>query len=266
MSYRKPRTLDVARAIGRVTFREVIRDKILYNIILCAVLLFSISFLASRLTFVRPERVVLDFGLSAVNISCAMIAIFTGSSLIGREFDRRTIYVALSHPISRAQFVLGKFAGIAAVIVLNWALLSVAYLGILRLSAGPESGLFALSLFSALFLVLLQSLVISSLAILFSTFSTTSLSAIFSIGMYLVGNNISEIRAVALKTRSPLGKYFFNTLASVLPNLENFNLGSKVTYGLPVSGAFMLTSTVYGIVLVSLFLLFAGLLIRGREV
>jgi Cu-processing system permease protein len=262
----KPRTWDVSRAIAKVTFFEVIRDKILYNIIVCAALLFAVGFLASRLTFIRPERVTLDFGMSAVNISCAMIAIFTGSSLIGREFDRRTIYVALSHPISRAQFVLGKFMGIASVVAVNWLLLSIAYLALLWLSGGSLSGLLSSTLFVGLFLLLFQSVTVSALAILFSTFSTTSLSAIMTIGLYLVGNNVSEIHAVASKVKSPVGAGLLRAVATVMPNLEHFNLRERVTYALPVSASFVAVSVLYGTILTAFLLFLAGLLIRRREV
>lgn len=264
--FQRPRTWNVARAIARVTFSEVIRDKILYNIIVCAALLFAIGFLASRLTFLRPERVTLDFGMSAVNISCAMIAIFTGSSLLGREFERRTIYVALSHPISRAQFVLGKFLGIASVIAVNWLLLSLTYLTLLWLSAGEMRILLSGALAAGLFLLLIQSCVIASLSILFSTFSTTSLAAIMTIGLYLVGNNVSEIRAVAARIKNPAGAMTLNAAATFLPNFEHFNLGSKITYGLPVTWQFVATGVLYGLLLSALLLGLAGILIRGREV
>lgn len=264
--YLRPRTWSVSRAIARVTFFEVIRDKILYNIIVCAALLFSVGFLASRLTFIRPERVTLDFGMSAVNISCAMIAIFTGSSLLGREFERRTIYVALSHPISRAQFILGKFLGIVSVIAVNWLLLSLSYLLLLWLSVGELRILLSGALFAGLFLLFFQSCVISAISILFSTFSTTSLSAIMTIGLYLVGNNVSEIRAVAARVKNPAGSIFLNGVATFIPNFEHFNLGSKVTYGLPVSAQFMVTGVLYALLLCAFLLVLAGILIRGREV
>ncbi|MEO7162097.1 MAG: hypothetical protein ABI041_04185, partial [Bdellovibrionia bacterium] len=83
----RPSTVAVTRAVGWVTFLEIIRDKVLYNIILCAGLLLSVGFLASRLTFIRPERVILNFGLTGVTLSCAMIAIFTGAGLLSKEFD-----------------------------------------------------------------------------------------------------------------------------------------------------------------------------------
>jgi Cu-processing system permease protein len=266
VSHERPTTGAVAKAVGWVTFLEVIRDRVLYNIILCCFLLFGVGLLASYLTFIRPERVILDFGLSAVAISCAMIAIFTGSSLLGKEFERRTIYVALCHPISRAQFILGKFVGLGSVIGLNWLLLSVCYLALLGITADKLTDVFSFTLFIALFLVLIQSLVIASIAIFFSTFSTTSLSAMLTIGLYLIGNNISQIKLMATKLKSPVETYLLDALATVLPNFEHFNFGTKVTYGLPASWQFVSLGILYGLFMVAMHLVLAGLLIQGREV
>ncbi|MBC7691110.1 MAG: ABC transporter permease [Methylotenera sp.] len=256
-----PKTHQVALAVARVTFSEVIRDKILYNIILLAVLLFGVSILASQLSFITPERIILDFGMSAVNLSCSMIAIFTGSWLIGKEFERRTVFVALSRPISRHQFVLGKYLGLMQVIALNWVLLSLLLSGLLLLTGGT----FNPTLITGLFLFLLQSLVLGSLALMVSSFTTTSLSVIICIGFYLIGNNISQIRSVADQSKSDSAKAVLKGLALILPNLEHFTLGTKVTYGLPVTGAFVATATGYAFVLSAFCLICAGIFLKRKE-
>lgn len=260
------RTIQIAKAIGKVTFLEIIQDKVLYNIVLCAILLFGAGFLASRLTFIKPERVVLDFGLSAVALSCTMIGIFTGASLLVKEFERRTIYVALCHPISRGQFIFGKFAGLVAVLFVNWLLLSVSYLVILCISGENGAALISTTLFGGLFLVLIQSMLIASVSVLFSSFSTTSLSVIFSVGFYLTGNNITQLKLVAARLHSSFGSAVLRWIASMLPNFEYYSLGTKLTYGLPVSFRFMSWSVVYGTIMILLFLTLAGWLVQGREV
>jgi Cu-processing system permease protein len=255
----------VVRAIGWVTFLEIVRDKILYNIIVFAFLLLGVGLLASKLTFVRPDRVILDFGLSAVNLCCVLVGIFTGASALGREFERRTIFVALSRPISRFQFTVGKFAGIALVQLCNWALLTLAFLAILGMASMNFGLMMSSSLFWGLILVLAESLLIAGLALMFSTFTTTSLSAILTIGLFLVGNNVSQIRLVATRTKSPLASGLLNTLSNILPNLENFHLGFKVTYSLPTTFSYGAGTFVYGLLFAALFVSLAGLLIHSRE-
>jgi ABC-type transport system involved in multi-copper enzyme maturation permease subunit len=259
------RTTDVVRAIGWVSFREILRDKVLYNILLCAFLLLAISYLGSRLMIVRPERMVLDFGLSAVGISSAMLAIFTGAGMIGRELERRTFFVALSRPISRFQFVLGKYAGLAMILLLNWALLSMV-LSLIHLAVIPKGEPWLTApLAWSLVLLLFQSLMLGGLALLFSSFSTTALASILTIGLYLVGNNISQLRLIADRTPSPVLKPVLNAFASLLPNFEHFTTGTQVVYGLAVPLQFTATGILYAWVWVTFSLLAAGVLIRGRE-
>jgi ABC-type transport system involved in multi-copper enzyme maturation permease subunit len=262
---RAPSTLGVVRAVGWVTLLDIIRDKVLYNFILFAALLFGVGYLASRLTAVSPERVVLDFGLSSVMLSCSVIAIFTGSGLLAKEFERRTIQVALSRPISKGQFVLGKFVGLSAVIGLNWLLLVSSYLIILALSSA-HLDTFTPVLCAALLLIFLQALVVAGISIVFSTFSTTSLTVMCTSGLYLIGTNITQLRLLAARSESPTSRVLLKIIAAALPNLEYFNLGTKVTYGLPVTNAFLGVSLLYGLVLIVLLLLISGILIHTREV
>ncbi|OFZ71791.1 MAG: hypothetical protein A3K03_04180 [Bdellovibrionales bacterium RIFOXYD1_FULL_44_7] len=262
------RKFYVAQAIGKVTFFEIIRDKVLYNIVLCSFLLLAISFLAARLAVFKQDRVLLDFGLTALNLSCLMIAVFNGASMIGKEFERRTVLVALSRPISRLEFVLGKFAGLAAVITVNWLLLTVSFIIIMVATASVDLGnAIGFTFAAALILGLLQSFMVAAIAVFFSSFSTTSLSVIFTIGLYLIGTNISQLRWLASKTEfneagiAPLLNFF----AAILPNFEHFNLGPKVTYNLPLTWSYLLATVTYGLVISSLAILLSGVLIQRKE-
>ncbi|MDR3608027.1 MAG: ABC transporter permease subunit [Oligoflexia bacterium] len=262
-----PSALDTAGAVAKVTFFEIMRDKVLYNVLICGIFLIVLGLLASRLSYIRPERILLDFGHSAIALSCALIAIFLGSGLIGREFERRTIHMALSRPVLRSHFVFGKFLGICAVITANWLLFLVAYLGILFLmraewQVSPIHG----ALFWSVVFALLQSFVLASLAIFFSTFSTTSLSVIFTVGTYLVGVNISRLHAVVSKLGTGGGLRSLDFAISLLPNLEHFDLGLHLTYGVPVSGASVLLAFAYAAAVCGVFLLLAGVLIRSKDV
>ena len=261
MIHASPSTLAVARAVARVTFSEIMRDKILYNIVLFGLILFGVSILAARVTFISPERVILDFGMSALNISCAMIAVFTGASVLSREFERRTVYVALSHPISRTQFVFGKFLGLAGVIALNWILLSVILGFLYHLNYGVLNS----TILVGVFFLFIQSLMLSGLALLISSFSTTSVAVIITIGFYLIGNNISQLRLLGVQSHSSFERHILNWVSQLLPNLEFFNLGVKVTYGIPVTAAFAFTSLLYGATVTTACLLVSGVLLKRKE-
>jgi len=254
----------VILAVARVTFQEILRDKVLYNTVVISGLLFGVGVLASKLTFIRPDRVVLDFGLTAIAISNGFLAILIGSGMLAREFERRTILVALTKPITRIQFLLGKFVGLGGVLVLNSLLLSAGYLLVLRvLSEG--GAIFSSTLGWALLLLGVQSLVLAALAVFFSSFSTASLAVMMTFGTYVIGINCSQIRMLALKQDSAIVQGVLQFVASSIPNFEHFNLGLKVTYGLPILPQFILTSLVYGSTWILLLMLFSGVLLERRE-
>jgi len=256
----------VVWAVGKVTFLEVIRDRLLYNILVFTVLLFSVGILASRLAVViSSERVILDFGLTALRLSGTAIGIFVGSTLVIREVERRTIHVALSHPITRLQFVFGKYLGLAGILILNWFLSGLAYFFLLMLFNGTQF-VSSATLGWAVVFAALEGLFMGSLAVFFSSFTTVSLSIIFCIGLYLVGNSITQIQLVANQAGGSLQGNFLKILATTLPNLEHFNLGLKVTYNMSVPGAFLIYGALYGLVLILFFLMMAGLLLGFKEV
>lgn len=260
-TFKRPSTWAVVRSVGQVTFTDIVRDKVLYNSVICAVLLMAAAYLASRLSFTRPERVVIDFGLTVINLASALIAIFIGAPMLGREFDRRTIYVALSKPVSRFQFLLGKYFGLISVLFVNWILLSVVYLGILYFVEGRPTP----TLFSGMTLLFFQTSLIAAIAVMFSSMSTASVSAMLTLGLYLLGNNISQVRFVAIKSESPVARELLNMVARVVPNMEYFNLGTKVTYGLPVAASELVFSIFYSVLLSAALLCLAGLLVRHKD-
>jgi Cu-processing system permease protein len=258
--------VKVIPAIGWVTFREIIRDKILYNILVISVLLFGLGFLASKMTFLRPDRIILDFGISAVGLSSVAIAILIGSGMVNRELERRTIFLALSRPISRFQFIAGKFFGLSLVLLLNWSLLCATFLAILALSSSGDINNFHPTLFGALILLLCQSLMMAGVSVLISTFSTTSLSAVMSVGIFLIGNNVTQIQLITSKMHQGIGSFALDTLSFIVPNLEYFNLGTKVTYGIPVPMSFIGIGVCYSIVVSIFCVLMAGIFLHGKEV
>lgn len=248
-------------AIARVTFSEIIRDKVLYNIILFGAVLFALSYAASTLSFLVPARIALDFGFSAINISCAMVAILNGSAMLAREFERRTVLVALARPISRRQFVVGKFTGLCGVVFLNWLLLSIALTTLYTLLGGELS----LTYFEALALLLLQAWLLSSLSVFFSTFTTTSVSVIIMVGIYLMGNSVSVMLDLLQKMKSQELSLILKKMTTLIPNLEHYNVGFTVTYALPISSSFLGVSFLYMCLWIGLALFGAGLFLAQRE-
>ncbi len=265
----KPSSWPVARAVARVTFLEILRDRVLYNVMLIAVLLLGLALLASQLGFVNADRVVLDVGVSATNLSCALLGIFLGASVLNREFERRTIHVALSHPVSRPQFLAGKYLGVALAVAVNWALLCgvflLLYAGLADLKASLLLARLGGALGAALFLLLLQGWVAAALAMAFSAYSSTAVSALLALGCYLVGNNVSELQAIAARSTSPGLKTLAALVGHGMANFEVFNLKDKVTYDLPVGGSLLVWTALYAGLWIGIAILAASVLVRTKE-
>ena len=265
---RMPSSWQVVRAVSEVTRSEILKDRVLYNVLLVALLMLGVTFLASQLSFIHPYRVVLDFGSSAVMLACVMVSLFLGASLVIKEFDRRTILVALSHPISRFQFLIGKYVGLAQVLFLNWLAL-VLVMAALYYGSSHDSEFAPLIqspvVIWAFVFIWIESLIVAAIAVLFSTFSTISVSVMLTLGVLVLGHNISELSFLAVKTESSVLKLVIRGFTKILPNFELYSLKSQLTYGLPLPSAVIVSTLLYSLVYLGMVLVAAGVLIRGRD-
>ncbi len=257
-------TQQVARvnAIARVTRQEILKDKILYNILLFAILLFGVSILASRLSFIQPDRILLDVGFSAVTLGCIAIGVLFGAQMVSREIERRTLWVALARSVSPTEFLLGKFFGCAQVVFLNWMLMVLVETGVLF--SLSEFGM-EWVVFKAFLLPLFLGVMFVAVAMFFSSFTTTSLAVIFSIGMFLMGTQITVLREVIANMKAPwLEKILGFFLVFIVPS-EDYQLGFMVTYRKDIESMYLLkclaVALFYGVFLT----IFSGKLIRSRE-
>lgn len=234
------------------TFRETIRDKILYNLVLFAFLLIGASVLLGTLTIGEQAHIVNDLGLAAINLVAVVVAIFVGIGLVTKEIERRTIYTILSRPITRVQFILGKYIGLGFIVVANVAIMFGMFLVSVWLSGNPIYG----SLFQAVQLILVETWLVMAIALFFSTFSTSILSATLTIGLYIIGHLTGDLKAIAEKSDNPLTESVMAALYYVCPNLEMLNVKGQAAGGNLVELGYQATATAYG-------LLYAGILLTG---
>ena len=238
--------------VAQNTFRETVRDKILYNLVFFALLLIGASVLLGSLTIGEQSRIINDVGLAAINLVGVIMAIFVGIGLVSKEIERRTIYTILARPITRTQFVLGKYCGLVFIGGLNIAIMFAMFLSTIWLSGNSIFG----SLFQAVELMWVEVLLVTALAMFFSTFSSPTLSAIMTLGFYVIGHLTGDLKGIAAKTKNPLTESIMTVLYYVCPNLEWLNIKGQAASGVPVSVEYQVAATAYG-------LLYAGLLLFG---
>lgn len=234
------------------TFRENLRDKILYNLLLFAVLLMGASTLLADLTILEHYKIMTDMGLAAINLVGVVIAIFVGIGLVSREIERRTVYTIIARPISRAQFVVGKYLGLVTTLLVNVAVMLAVYLATLWVFHAPVHW----ALVQAVQLIVVELLLVTAIALFFSTFSSATLSAIFTIGLYVIGHLTTDLKGIAQKSQSGAVKAVVNAVYYLCPNLDMLNMKGPAAMGMAIPASYQALATAYG-------LLYAGMLIVG---
>ena len=243
------------------TFRENLRDKILYNLLFFAVLLIGASVLLADLTIMEHHRMVTDMGLAAINLIGVIIAIFVGIGLVSKEIDRRTIYTIMARPISRARFIVGKYLGLVLTLAVNAAIMVIVFFGVLVMYRVPISGV----LLQAIQLIFIEWLVVTALALFFSTFSSTTLSAILTMAFYVIGHLTADLKGIAEKSDSGVVKAVMNSLYYVCPNLEMLNIKGQASHGVQVAFAYQGLATMYGLLYTVLLITAACVVFQRRD-
>jgi ABC-type transport system involved in multi-copper enzyme maturation permease subunit len=226
-------------AIASNTFREAIRDRILYLLLVFALLLMGLSQVLSLLTVGGEEKIIKDLGLASISLFGVLTAIFIGVALVSKEIERRTIYTIVSKPIHRHEFLLGKYFGLALTLFVNTSVMTLWFYLILLLKGFADARLLL-----AILLIFLELLLVTAFAILFSSFSTPILSTLFSLALYLVGH-LTWSLALLEERVGPAARALCRVLSWTLPNLEIFDIKGEVVHGAPVSAQIVLWAVVY---------------------
>lgn len=208
------------------TFREVIRDRILYGLVVFAVLLLFLSIALGQLSFDENIRLTANFGFTGVHIAAVALAIFVGSSLVAKEIDKQTILTLLARPITRGQFIVGKALGLLAVLTVVVAGLSV-ILGVFLHLLGFN---FTESFVYALIGVLAESAVLLSLALFFGAFARPSMTVVFTVAVFLLGHWVQSLHFFIKRSESEAFKILGTSISYIIPDLERFNWRSSPVY------------------------------------
>ncbi|HTS04749.1 MAG TPA: ABC transporter permease [Candidatus Eisenbacteria bacterium] len=231
--------------IASNTFREAVRDRVLYNLIAFAVLLSGAAILVSQISIEIERLVVINLGLTSVSLFGVVIAIFIGIGLVSKEIEKRTLYTVLSRPVRRWEFIVGKFFGLAGTLVVNTFFMAIGVFAALLYVAHKFTGGDGLILV-ALYFIVLQFLVICSLALLFSSFSSPLLSAILTFSLFVIGSFADDLRGFASITHG-LTHWIATGVAYLVPNFSTLNVISAVAHGQHISAQLVLQNTLYAL-------------------
>lgn len=246
--------------VAKATFRESLRDRILVLAALFALLMPALSLLLGDLAPGQNLRLVIDFGLGAINALLILLAVLLGSRLVARDLEQRIIYSILSKPLTRSQYLFGKYLGAAAVL---WLLLGI--LGfVFYLTLFVTAKLFVPIFLGPLVLFGLEAMVMLALTLLFTVVTAPLLAVIYAFGIFVVGHNLELIRSFAAK-EGGASRYFAEFAYHALPNLETFNLKNQVIYGEALPFGQWLWALAYGVFLLAALLTLASMALRAKE-
>ena len=251
-------------AVALNTFREAVRDRVLYNLVVFAILVVGASLLVGQVSLGIERLVLVNLGLTAINLFGIVIAIFIGIGLVSKEIERRTLYtIVAARPIRRWEFLLGKLLGLIGTLTVNAAFMTVGFFAaLLYLQRGlkAEDGY----LLIAIYFILLQFVLITSLALLFSSFSSPLLSSIFAFAVFIIGTFAEDLRAFAAMSSGGT-RWIAQSLAYIVPNFAGFNVITQVAHAVPVSGRLVLLNTVYALVYATAVTCAAMLIFERRD-
>lgn len=244
------------------TFREAVRDRVLYNLVLFVLLITVSAIFIGELTAGQEARTIVNLGLGAMLIFGAFISIFVGVSLVSKEIEKRTVYAIFSKPISRAEFILGKYLGLCLTLLVNVLIMGVGVALALFYVGGNG---FAITIWGAIYLLFLELTILTAVAILFSSFSSPALSALLSFFVFIIGHFSAALRDLAQNLGSQFAKYFFGTIYYLLPNLSNFVFRTETAHGITPPASMIFGATAYAIVYAAILLIITTLIFSRRN-
>jgi ABC-type transport system involved in multi-copper enzyme maturation permease subunit len=249
--------------IARNTFREAVRDRVLYLVVAFGILVLLSGKIIGWVSVGEDIKIVRDIGLTAVSFFGAMIALFVGTGLIQRELGGRTIYTILARPVARWEFIVGKYLGLLGTVLVATAAMAVVflvYLGIITslapgdpVGGGGAPSAFGWPVFQSLILSGFEMVLVTALAVFFSSVSTPILSAVFTFFAYVAGqfaSSVSLLAEMAAPKRgagSWVGHALLDLIYRVMPNLDLMNIRDSATHGFGISAGQMVWTIVYAL-------------------
>jgi ABC-type transport system involved in multi-copper enzyme maturation permease subunit len=265
------------RIIGHIAvnvFKESVRDKVLYSIVVFAVLLIATSYLLGQISAGQDVKIIKDLGLASISIFGLLIAVFIGIGLVWKEVEKRSIYALLSKPMRRDQLVLGKYFGLVLTLLINVTVMTGAFYALLAYiqltfpvplkqswpAPAPDP-----ALLKAIVLIMVELMLVTAIALFFSTFSSPFLSAMLTIGLWVIGHFNDDLRNFGAVVGSPIAAWITTALYYVLPNFAAFDVKAQVVHAQAVPLGYVGLTALYGITYLALVLAGAATIFSRRD-
>jgi len=246
------------------TFREAVRDRVLYNLIFFALVMIGAAIIVGQISIGIERLVIINLGLTAISIVGLVMAIFIGVGLVSKEMEKRTLYSLLAKPIRRWEFLVGKYAGLLLTLGVNTSFMTLGLAAALFYVGRPYVRSDA-TVLVAVYFILLELALVTALALFFSCFSSPMLSTLFTLGIYITGVFAQDIRNFGELTGNPALRAATKALYYLIPNFHNFNAIATAAHGGSIPFLLVAQNTLYAALYVTLLLVAASAVFSGRN-
>jgi ABC-type transport system involved in multi-copper enzyme maturation permease subunit len=246
------------------TFREAVRDRVLYNLVFFALVMIGAAILVGQISIGIERLVIVNLGLSAISLFGLVMAVFIGVGLVSKEIEKRTLHSLLAKPIRRWEFLVGKYAGLLLTLTINTAFMTLGLAAALFYLGRPLVRQ-DVSIVIAIYFILLALALVTALALFFSCFSSPMLSTLFTLAIYVTGIFAKDIRDFGDLTRSPFLKALTRVIYYLVPNFHNFNGIAAAAHGERIPFSLVAQNTLYAACYVTLLLLASSAIFSNRD-
>ena len=262
----RPRGTAAGRvaAIALNAFREAVRDRVLYNLVLFVLLLTGGAIFLGELAADQEAKIIVDLGLGAMLLFGTFIAIFVGTGLVYKEIERRTLYAILAKPVGRGEFLVGKYLGLCLTLAVNVAVMGLGVsLALLYVRRGYDP--LVAQVWPAIALIYVELLIVVAVALLFSAFSSPALSALLTFAVFIIGHFSADMRTLAAATGTRAARVLFGVLYYLLPNLSHYTQITDAGHGVMPSPAAFAGAVAYAVCYITVLLAAATFVFNRRN-
>ena len=247
--------------IAKNTFRETIRDKVLYAILAFAILIITGTIFLGSISLDQDIKVIKDLGLAGIFLFGVIIAIFVGTTLVYKEIDRRTVFLIFSKPVAKYEFVLGKFLGIATTLFLVTFAMTTVFFAILILKKANIEPI----ILEAIAWGYLELLILAAISIMFSSFTSPIASTIYTLSLFIIGHASSAFLYLIATLQSKAMIVIVKIIHYVVPNFEKFNIRNSASLDIGISGDQILYTILYALAYIIITLAIANYFLKKQE-
>ena len=240
------------------------RDRVLYNLVLFVLLLTVSAIYVGELSAAQEQKIIIDLGLSAMLFFGAFISIWVGVGLVYKEIERRTVYTIFAKPVGRGEFLVGKYLGLCLTLLVNVSVMGLGIsLALVYVKQGWEP--LVLSIWPAVLLIYMELMILTAVALLFSSFSSPALSALLTFFIFIIGHFSADLKQLAASMGTTSTRWLFAALYYLLPNLSNYSFITPAAHGQRPGAAQLLAASLYAFVYIAILLAAATLIFNRRN-